>query len=308
MNVGVNLISINSQSSLAQHDLPVGVFDSGVGGLTVLRALQKHLPHEQFLYLGDTARLPYGTKSAETIVRYSSQAATYLVARGIKCLVVACNTASAAALDTLRSQFPELPIVGVVEPGAAAGCRASVNGHIAVIATEGTVQGGAYQRAIARIRADATVIARACPLFVPLAEEGWTSGPIVEAIAKRYLDDLFIDQSVQTVPDTLLLGCTHFPVLRQALVSVIGARVNIVDSAETTAAAVAELLASRGLLRAAASRSPQEAVRFMATDSRERFARVAAHFLARSIAPESVELIDPGLAPSDRNAKLGAQA
>ncbi|MGE0114378.1 MAG: glutamate racemase [Steroidobacteraceae bacterium] len=288
---------MNAQSMAvvtAARDLPIGVFDSGVGGLTVLRALQSSLPQERFIYLGDTARLPYGTKSAETIIRYSLQAAAYLVGQGIKCLVVACNTASSAALEVLRAHHPDLPIVGVVEPGAAAGCRASSNGRIAVIATEGTVRGGAYQRAITRIRADATVIARACPLFVPLAEEGWVNGPIVEAIARSYLDELFTDSHA---PDTLVLGCTHFPVLRPALASVVGQGVTIVDSADTTAEAVVELLREHDLFSAAAGSAPlRPRVRFLATDGRERFARVAAYFLERPISPESVELIDPGFA------------
>lgn len=289
-----------STQVISACNLPIGVFDSGVGGLTVLRSLQASLPQERFIYLGDTARLPYGTKSAETIVRYSLQAAAYLVSRGIKCLIVACNTASAAALEVLRDQYPDLPIVGVVEPGAAAGCRASLNGRIAVIATEGTVQGGAYQRAIARLRADVWVVARACPLFVPLAEEGWVDGPIVEAIARRYLTELF---DVPQAPDTLLLGCTHFPVLRQALVTVVGDSVTIVDSADTTAAAVVRLLAEQGLYANGAS-VPQPAanVQFLATDGRERFARVAAHFLDRPIAAESVEVIDPGFAGLKANA------
>jgi glutamate racemase len=291
--VGGSLVVLNSPLAAAARDLPVGVFDSGVGGLTVLRALQNSLPDERFLYLGDTARLPYGTKSAATIIRYSLQAAAYLVESGIKCLVVACNTASAAALDDLRAQYPDLPIVGVVEPGAAAGCLASANGRIVVIATEGTVQGGAYQRAIARVQADAVVVARACPLFVSLAEEGWMKGAIVEAIATRYLEDVF---AANPAPDTLLLGCTHFPVLREALQAVVGPCVTIVDSADTTAAAVVALLRNRGLLvsGSAASRVPN--VRFMATDGRERFARVAAYFLERQISATSVELIDPGFA------------
>jgi glutamate racemase len=286
------LVLVNSQSVSSLRDAPIGVFDSGVGGLTVLRALQAELPGERFVYLGDTARLPYGTKSPETIVRYALQAAAYLLGQGIKCLVVACNTASAAALEVLRAQYPSLPIVGVVEPGAAAGCKASINGRMVVIATEGTVQGGAYQRAIGRIRADAEVIARACPLFVALAEEGWVDGPIVEAIARRYIGDLF---AAEGAPDTLLLGCTHFPVLRKVLASVAGAKVTIVDSAATTAAAVAELLAARDLLAVGTSPA-QSSVRFLATDGRERFTRVAAYFLERSIAPETVELIDPSFA------------
>ena len=292
----IEAIEANAGLSLEQkRELPIGVFDSGVGGLTVLRALQRQLPDEQFLYLGDTARLPYGTKSADTIIRYSLQAAALLVGRGIKCLVIACNTASATALEVLRKRYPQLPIIGVVEPGAQAGCAASVNGRIAVVATEGTVQGGAYQRAIAAIRPDVVVSAQACPLFVSLAEEGWVSGPIVEAIARRYLGETFAGPDS---PDTLLLGCTHFPVIRPALQQVVGANVTIVDSAETTAAALLSLLTAQSLLRQKGGDAPAQAVRFMATDGRERFVRVAAYFLDRQIAAESVELIDIGLTDS----------
>jgi glutamate racemase len=275
-----------------QRALPIGVFDSGVGGLTVLRALQRDLPDEAFLYLGDTARLPYGTKSADTIVRYSLQAAAFLVGRGIKCLVIACNTASATALQALRQRYPNLPIVGVVEPGAQAGCAASRNGRIVVVATEGTVQGGAYQRAIAALRPDAIVSARACPLFVSLAEEGWVSGPIVAAIAQRYLGELF---SADAAPDTLLLGCTHFPVIRSTLQLVVGTGVTIVDSAETTAMALLALLRTQQLLRGRPVGNSAPPVKFLATDGPERFARVAAYFLERRIAAESIELIDVGL-------------
>jgi glutamate racemase len=280
-----------------RSDLPIGVFDSGVGGLTVLRALQNHLPDEQYVYLGDTARLPYGTKSADTIINYSLQAAALLVQRGIKCMVVACNTASATALEVLRQRYVKLPIIGVVQPGAQAGCQASINGHIAVVATEGTVQGGAYQRAIAALRPDAVVSARACPLFVSLAEEGWVSGPIVEAIARRYLGEIFAgDHS----PDTLLLGCTHFPVIRSVLQRVVGDRVTIVDSADTTAVSLAALLKAHNLLRTRPVEPPTPAVQFLATDGRERFARVAAHFLDRQIAADAVELVDIGLGELSR--------
>lgn len=275
----------------SSRHLPIGVFDSGIGGLTVLRALQTHLPHERFLYLGDTARLPYGTKSPATIQRYSLQAAELLSQRGIKCLVVACNTASATALPQLRQRFGTLPVLGVVEPGAAAGCAASTSGRIAVIATESTVQGGAYQAAIQRLRADAQVAARACPLLVALAEEGWNHGPIVEAVLQRYLEPMFTGEAM---PDTLVLGCTHFPVFRETLGKVLGRAVNIVDSADTTALALVRMLDEQGLRRDSDASQHQDsaAVRFMATDGRERFARVAAYFLETPVAAEAVELVD----------------
>jgi glutamate racemase len=266
-------------------NLPIAVFDSGVGGLTVLRALRAALPAEDFVYLGDTARLPYGTKSADTVSRYALQASDALVARGAKCLVVACNTASSVAIPALAARFAPLPVIGVIEPGAEAAVRASVHGHVAVIATEGTVRGGAYPQAIARIAPTVKVTQRACPLFVSLAEEGWTDGPIAEAIARRYLEPLFQGSDA---PDALLLGCTHFPALIAPIRGVVGPAIAIVDSAETTAAATVARLASLGLTRAAGSGS----VRLLATDGPERFARVGSVFSGEPIAPTEVELVD----------------
>ncbi|HVI01578.1 MAG TPA: glutamate racemase, partial [Enhygromyxa sp.] len=168
------------------REQPIGVFDSGVGGLTVLDALRRHLPHEDFLYLGDTARLPYGSKSPETVRRYARQAAGKLVERGVKLLVIACNTASAVAVEDLRDAFAPLPVVGVIDPGADAACAASETGHVLVTGTEGTIRGGAYQRALLARRPQLRIEAIACPLFVALAEEGWVDGPIPEAVARRY--------------------------------------------------------------------------------------------------------------------------
>jgi glutamate racemase len=267
---------------------PIGVFDSGVGGLTVLRALRAALPAEDFLYLGDTARLPYGTKSRESIVRYSIQAAGALVSRDIKCLVVACNTASAVALEELRGKFDPLPVVGVLEPGARAACEASRNGRIAVLATEGTVQGGAYQAAIHRIRPDAQVIAQACALFVALAEEGWTEGPLVEGIVRRYLEPIF-SPAIELHPDCLVLGCTHFPVLKPVIRSVLESDIALVDSAETTTREVLKLLDASGLANEANRRGR---ITLMATDGQYRFARVGGMFFGESVAPEAVQLVD----------------
>jgi len=252
----------------------------------VLRTLRAKLPNEAFIYLGDTARLPYGTKSRESIERYALQAAAMLLKQDIKCLVVACNTASAIALEVLREQLAPLPVIGVVEPGAEAGCIASRSGYIAVIATESTVRGGAYEAAIAKLR-DARVTALACPLFVALAEEGLTSGPIVEAIAKHYLAGLF---SASTRPDTLVLGCTHFPVLIGALRNVIGDGVAIVDSSVTAAMALEKELLRLGLGRS--EKSLPASLRLLATDGRERFARVGSVFLGEALDPRDVELVD----------------
>ncbi|HEY0939448.1 MAG TPA: glutamate racemase [Steroidobacter sp.] len=269
------------------NSLPIGVFDSGVGGLTVLRALRQRLPAEQFIYLGDTARLPYGTKSGASVLRYSIQAAEFLVNQGIKYLVIACNTASSVAVEPLRQRFAPMPVIGVIEPGSIAGCAASKSGHIAVLATEGTVRGGAYQRAIAHAKPDARVVAQACSLFVALAEEGWTEGAIAEAIAHRYIDELFRNDPLI---DTLLLGCTHFPVLATALRAVIGPSVTIVDSAETTANAVHAELSELGLLRTG-ERVPGRMI-LQATDGPERFARVGSLFLGEAFDAGRVELVD----------------
>jgi glutamate racemase len=267
---------------------PIGVFDSGVGGLTVLRALRAALPGEDFVYLGDTARLPYGTKSPESVVRYSIQAADALVERGVKCLVVACNTASAFALNALRERLDPLPVVGVIEPGAEAACEASRTGRIVVIGTEGTVQGGAYPRAIRRVRPDAHVTALACPLFVALAEEGWTEGPIVEAIARRYLEPIFAVPAAGH-PDVLVLGCTHFPVLAECVRGVLGPQVTLVDSADTTARAVARELDEDELRRQGSG--PGRTI-LLATDGAARVARVGGRFFGQNVTAEDVEIID----------------
>ena len=271
---------------MSLNDLPIGVFDSGVGGLTVLTALRRRLPDENLLYLGDMARLPYGTKTGETIAHYALQAAEKLVSSGIKLLVVACNTASVHALPALAARYPLLPVVGVVEPGAAAACAQSPAGRIAVIATESTIRSEAYVRAIHRIRPDAEVSTQACSLMVSLAEEGWTSGPIAEAVAERYLRPIF---AAAQPPDTLLLGCTHFPLLRDTIASRIGKAVTLVDSGTNTAEIVARRLADMALAREH-GRAPSR--RFLATDGRERFARLATLFLGEALAQDEVELVD----------------
>lgn len=266
---------------------PIGVFDSGIGGLTVLRALRARLPDENFLYLGDTARLPYGTKSAATVTAYALQASQLLVKRGVKLVVIACNTASSVALQPLRQGLDPVPLIGVVEPGSRAGAAVCRNNHIAVIATEGTVRGGAYQRALHALRPELKVSQIACTLFVALAEEGWTDGPIVQGAAQRYLDPLFAGGRDR--PDTLVLGCTHFPVLAGALSHLLGPGVRLVDSAQTTADAVASTLGAQGQLLAGTGGGQ---VQFLVTDSPERFARVGPIFFGAPIAPGRVETID----------------
>jgi len=256
--------------------------------LLFLHLLLKHsLPNESYLYLGDTARLPYGTKSADTVTKYALKACTLLTSFGIKSLVIACNTVSAYALPTLQKAFPELPIIGVIEPGSIAAVAASKSGHIAVMATEATINNKAYETTISRLNHDAKIIGTSCSLFVALAEEGWVSGEVPQAVAKNYLAKLFGENNN---PDCLVLGCTHFPALRPTLEAVIHPGVSIVDSASTTAQAVKQLLTEQNLL----SSQPPEAVSitYLATDNPQRFTRVAKNLLQINIDPENIELID----------------
>ena len=218
---------------------PIGVFDSGIGGLTVVRALRQRLPGEGIVYLGDTARVPYGSKSPRTVERYSIACQKFLLDRGVDLVLIACNTASANALDALRAASP-VPVIGAVEPGAATAIAASRGGHIGVIGTLGTVRSGAYDRALTSRRADATITAMPCPLFVPLAEEGWVDDDVAHAVARRYLRDLFARDPQL---DTLVLGCTHYPLLRDVIAAtareLTGRDVAIVDSASAMAEAAA---------------------------------------------------------------------
>ncbi len=263
---------------------PIGVFDSGMGGLTVLRALQAALPGESFIYLGDTARLPYGSKSPGTVQRYALQAAEILVRRGVRALVVACNTASAFALEALAARHPELPVFGVVEPGALAAAESEPGSHVLVLATESTVSGGAYQRAILSLRPDLKVHARACPLLVALAEEGEHQGEFCDSVLRHYLHGHMSGQSISR-PASVVLGCTHFPVFRPALEALLPAGTRVVDSAQTTAARVREALGGAPLEAHADAR-----LSLLATDGVRRFARVGGYFLGRPV--DEVELVD----------------
>jgi glutamate racemase len=265
---------LSPQSSVLRA--PIGVFDSGVGGLTVFREIARALPHQPLIYLGDSARVPYGTKSPETVIRYSLQAAEHLLARGIGMLVVACNTATAAALPTLQQQL-RVPVIGVVEPGARAAVAAT-RGRVGVIATEGTVRSQAYTRAIHAIDPNISVVESAAPLFVPLAEEGWANTHVAREVAEVYLEPL-IDGGI----DTLVLGCTHYPILRGTIEQVVGDRINIVDSAETTAESV------RAALNGDIISSGEASHHFLVTDSTERFRRIAGEFLSREV--ENLELV-----------------
>jgi glutamate racemase len=265
-------------------ELPIGVFDSGIGGLTVLRALMSALPDEEFVYLGDTARLPYGTKTAQTVERYAVQAGRELVSRGIKCLVVACNTASSAALPALRDAFAPLPVLGVIEPGAQAAIEVTRSGRIGVLATEATVRAGAYDRAIRERLPSARVTSIPATLFVALAEEGWIEGEVADLTARRYLAEL--EAASGGGIDTLVLGCTHFPPFEPLLRSLLPPSCRLVDSAATTATAVTRtLLAHR-------RRTAPRALRLLATDGLERFARVGSRFLGQPVDAMRVERVD----------------
>lgn len=269
-------------------DRPIGVFDSGIGGLTVLSGLRSSLPGENFVYLGDTARVPYGSKSDETVRRYSLEIGSFLSGYGIKLLVVACNTASATALDELKERL-DVPVIGVIEPGARAAVEATNSRMVGVIGTEGTIRSGAYFDAIKASNDRVVVFPKACPLFVSLAEEGWTNHEATRLIAEEYLKKLK-DHSI----DTLLLGCTHYPLLTETIASVMGPEVTLIDSATSTASTVKEVLTREGLLKtdnAGDDRGDDNGAResrFFTTDSPERFERVGSNFIEGPIKAELV--------------------
>jgi len=253
---------------------PVGVFDSGIGGLTVVRELLRQLPHEHLVYFGDTARVPYGNKSPETVRRYSREILAFLEGQGVKMVVVACNTASAHALEDLQRAAP-VPVEGVVGPGARAAVRASRSGHIGVIGTAGTMKSGAYARAIRALAGDARVVEQACPLFVPLVEEGWLDHEVTRLVAREYLAPL-----ARQGMDTLVLGCTHYPLLKPLLHEILGPDIVLIDSAEETARAVAAELKESALEGDPAGRAD---VRFVVSDAPEQFERVGARFLGERV-------------------------
>lgn len=252
----------------------IGIFDSGVGGLTVLRELIKTLPQEDTIYFGDTARVPYGTKSPDTVIRYSQEIASFLIKRDIKLLVVACNTASAVALPTLRRILP-IPVVGVIEPGAKRAADATRSGIVGVIGTSGTIRSSAYSRAIKKINPAISVLARPCPLFVPLAEEGWTDNDVAQMAAQLYLTEL---RDAQV--DTLVLGCTHYPLLKKIITDFMGPGVTLVDSAEETARTVATILGEKKLLRPPAEQGNHH---YYVTDVPAGFVSVGNRFLGNKL-------------------------
>jgi glutamate racemase len=274
-------------SDQTNNNLAIGIFDSGVGGLTVYRAIRERLPNESLVYLGDTARIPYGTRSFSTVRRYALEDAAFLMARRIKLLVVACNTVSAIALDALRTTLP-VPVVGVIEPGARKATELTRAGRVGVIGTEATIESGAYADAIHRRNPSVSVIERSCPLFVPLTEEGWSEHAVAAQVAEEYLRPL-CDAGI----DTLTLGCTHYPILRETIQKIVGDDVTLVDSGVSAAEDVAAILQERKL--AADGDAIRRPTRFCVTDSGRRFRRIAEIFLGRPMdQPETVDLWEKG--------------
>lgn len=267
------------------RDAPIGIFDSGVGGLTVFHAIRERLPNENLIYLGDTARIPYGIRSLSTVERYAREDASFIEAAGVKLIVVACNTASALAGEKLAREC-KAPVIGVIRPGARRAAELTRKGRVGVIATEATVSSGAYEREILAARSDLRVFSRACPLFVPLAEEGWADHSVTQEVAEEYLAELR-EQAV----DTLVLGCTHYPILRGTIEKVMGNGLAYVDSGEAVAAEVVRILKERDL-GTTSGQSGEE--RFYVTDSAARFRRVAEFFLGRPLV--QVETVELGVA------------
>jgi glutamate racemase len=255
-------------------EAPIGVFDSGIGGLTVVRELIHQLPNESIIYFGDTARVPYGPKSPDTVLRYSREIVSFLKGEGVKALVVACNTATAHALPALREEF-DFPIIGVIGPGARAAVAATQKKKVGVIGTAGTIRSGAYEKAIRKLLPDVEVVAQACALFVPLIEEGWVDTEPTRAIARNYLAPM-----VASEVDTLVLGCTHYPLMKTVIGNVIGRDVRLIDSAEETARETAERLEENGI----ANESQNSAqYRFIASDAPETFLALGQRFLGSAI-------------------------
>ncbi len=274
----VRPVSVKNAYMAEINEGPIGIFDSGIGGLTVYKEITKLLPGEDTVYLGDTARVPYGTKSRETVVRYAIEDADFLVGHNIKLLVVGCNTASAYALEELKARL-KVPVIGVIEPGARAAIEATVTSRIGIIGTEATIESGVYSEKLLALRPEAELIAQPCPLFVPLAEEGWAETHIAHEAALKYLGKL-----KRYRIDTLVLGCTHYPIMKRTISTAMGYGVTLIDSAESTAAEVKRLLYGDGT----PSKGATGRHRFFVTDSPERFKKVSKTFLGREL--DEVEL------------------
>ena len=257
---------------------PIGVFDSGVGGLTVAREIMRNLPDEHIVYFGDTARVPYGSKSQETVIRYSRQIVRFLQTQHVKAIVIACNTASALALDAIEGEL-DIPILGVLRPGAKVAAETTKNKRVGVIATESTIRSGMYGRYIKAHDPDITVYGKACPLFVPLVEEGWLKDPVTEEVARRYLKEL-LEKDI----DSLILGCTHYPLIRSLMRKIVGDKVQLVNPAYETALELGRLLTREGLANDGGTDCAGEKYQFFVSDAAEKFAE-----FANSILPYDVK-------------------
>lgn len=267
----------------SDRHLPIGIFDSGVGGLTVLKEIKALMPNEGLMYLGDTARVPYGTRSEETIKRYAAECADFLYNKGIKLLVIACNTASAISLEYIKELIP-IPVVGVIEPGAMSAASHTKNQKVGVIGTEATIKSMAYKKAINSLNSSITVFSKACPLFVPLVEEGWTRGDVAERVVNIYLTDM-----LESKIDCLVLGCTHYPLLKGVIQDIVGKDIVLVDSAIETAKTVRDVLQEIDIINTAGHKP---LLKYFVTDSKERFISVGERFLHEEITDIEVVVLN----------------
>ncbi|MBQ5761349.1 MAG: glutamate racemase [Clostridia bacterium] len=262
--------------------MPIGVFDSGLGGLTVLKELSALLPSEDIVYFGDSGRTPYGTKSKDTVIRYTLQDINFLLSHNVKMIVIACNTASACSLDTVSAKY-NVPIVEVVGPGARAAARITQNNRVAVIGTSATINSRVYEKALRNVRDNISYIGKACPMFVPLVEEGWWDNKVTEDIIRLYLDDLKC-----CFPDTLILGCTHYPLLQNTIAKVLGSEISLVNSAASVAIEVKDTLLKNNLLRSDTEKKGK--ISYYTSDSVEKFAALGSMFLGKEL--DNVTKID----------------
>lgn len=266
------------------YDQPIGIFDSGLGGLTVVKEVMKHLPNESIIYFGDTARVPYGNKSKETVTKFSAQIIRFLESKGVKAIIIACNTVSSNSIEDLRAMFPGMLIEGVVEPGVKVGLEKTQTGRIGIIGTEATIRSNKYPSLIKDKKPDAQVFGKSCPLFVPLVEDGWTTHPVTHMVASEYLGPLLKEHI-----DTLILGCTHYPMLSETIQEVVGDKVTLVNPAQEAAYKMEENLKSRKQLATGKTPATYE---FYVSDHTSQFEHMAKAFLKRPI--QNVQLVDLG--------------
>jgi glutamate racemase len=274
---------VSENQKIFLQNAPIGVFDSGIGGLTVLKALRARFPSEKYIYLGDTARLPYGTKSPETVARYAASLTQHLITEGVKAIVIACNTASTHGLAAVKDLAGEIPVIGMIDPAALAALAATKNGHIGVMATFGTIKSGAYTKTLLKVRPDCKISPMACQMLVALAEEGWVEGDIPRSVIHRYLDPIF---NQAQPPDTLILGCTHFPVFTALLKNILGPDITLINSGESASMTLSDYLEEKP------NRAVLGSTRFLVTDDPSRFAENALKFYDTSLKAEDITLID----------------